>query len=162
MSKIRNMKLRYKIGVGVAAGAAVVGAGSAAFAYWTTTGAGTGSANVQSSNGTVALTATFSGTNLYPGSAAIPVAITGANSGATNLFVTSIDPGTITVDSGHSACNLSDFSLSGATLVNSSGVEVAHGTSGVSVATDSLTFANSDVSQDACKGATITLHYTSN
>ena len=163
MSKIKNMKLRYKIGVGVASTAAVVGAGSAAFAYWTTTGSGGGSDTVASSNGTVTLVASFADAALYPGGS-VPVTIKAYSSSATNLFVTSLAKAAtpISVPTG---CVLGDFSLAGPT-VTPGGVEVKAGVnkdaaSAVTVGSDTLSWANSDISQDSCQGKSITLSYTS-
>ena len=159
MSKFRNLKLRYKIGVGVATTAAIVAGGGAAFAYWTASGAGTGSGTAASSNGTITLTAHFASNTLTPGGS-VPVTITAANSGTTNLYLTNINAGSITLDptSVSNGCLVGDFSLSG---VSTTATEVKAGDTSDAVGTDTLNFANSDVSQDGCKGATITLHYTS-
>ena len=164
MSKFKNMKLRYKIGVGVATTAAVVGGAGAAFAYWTAGGSGGGSGTVAAGNGTVTLVASFPTAGLYPGGN-VPVTIKAYNTSATNLFVTSVvDAATPIAVSG--GCTLGDFSLQAApTMTPTAGSEVstAHNSlaTAVTVATDTLTYANSDVDQSNCKNGTITLSYTS-
>ena len=118
MSKIKNMKLRYKIGVGVASTAAVVAAGGAAFAYFSSTGNGTGAASVGSpANWGVQLASTnpTSGT-LYPCGATplttacssdqetLTFTITNKDNGAQlltyNNIKTAIDSATGTTDGG--------------------------------------------------------------
>jgi hypothetical protein len=140
--------------------AGVVGAmliAGVAFAYWTTTGSGTGNATNASSNGTVTLHASFAD-GIYPGGSE-SVSFTADNAGATNLYVGTIHLASVSVDAGHSSCNVADFTMSDVT----SNSEVFAGASGQSISgTGTLNYANTDVSQDACKGAIITLHVTSN
>jgi hypothetical protein len=156
LKRFMNKKV---VAIGLAAGITLGGAG-AAFAYWTTTGSGGGSSTLASSNGTVTLHASFTSGALTPGGS-VPVTITADNSGTTNLFVTSVVDGAtpIAVSDG---CNLPDFSLQASpTLANAAGTEIPANTTGTVVATDTLTYANTDVDQSACKGGTVTLSYTS-
>jgi hypothetical protein len=94
MSKIKNMKMRYKVGVGVATTAAVVGLGGAAFAYFTSTGSGTSSGTVAGAQtntwGVTFGTATYSvGSAIYPNTTEnIPVTI--KNTGNGNQGLTSV------------------------------------------------------------------------
>lgn len=127
-----------------------------AYAYWTTTGTGSGSAANASSNGTVDLHASWDADALYPGGSQT-VSFTADNAGATDLYV-----GTITLDSVESdvlACDVSDFTMDDV-VANQI---VPNASSGLALtATGTLVFANSTVSQDDCKGATITLNISSN
>jgi hypothetical protein len=146
--------------IAAAAAIATVGVGGVvAYAYWTTTGSGSGTATAQSSNGTVTLHANIAdASSLYPGGSAA-VAFTADNDGATNLYVGTITVKSITTSDTH--CLATDFSMDASTYAENT--EVAHNTDGVSLPLGgTLSFANSDVSQEACKGATITVNVTSN
>lgn len=151
---MRKMTKRNKILAAAGALALVTGGGGAAFAYWTTTGSGTGTANNASvSDGTLVLTATFAD-DLAPGNE-VTVAYTADNSsttgtkvGALTSYVTTSDP---------SNCLSDWFTVTSVT----SNALVAAGATDVSVGSGTLTFHNSDANQDACKGATITVHVDS-
>ncbi|MBC7443758.1 MAG: hypothetical protein H7311_14780 [Ramlibacter sp.] len=127
--------------------------GGGAFAYWSTTGAGTGSSVNASANGTVTLTATFP-TGLTPGGSRV-VTFTGANPGTSSLQV-----GTITslVSTAPVGCLAADFTIPAVV----SNTRVPAGATATALGTGTLTFADTAVSQDACKGATVTLTLTSN
>ncbi len=145
--------------IAAAAAIATVGIGGVvAYAYWTTTGAGTGSANAASSNGTIVLHASFPA-GIYPGGSET-VSFTADNGGATNLEVQTIHLASVSVDSSHSTCAVSDFSMADVT----SNTVVPHNSTGYALTgSGTLVYANDMVnSQDACKGATITLNLTSN
>jgi hypothetical protein len=127
-----------------------------AFAYWTTTGSGSGNATLASSNGTVTLHASAP-TNLYPGGNS-NVTFTGDNAGASNLFVGTIHLASVSADAGHASCNTGDFSMADVT----SNTMVLAGASGQALSgTGTLAYANTNVNQDACKGATLTQNLTS-
>jgi hypothetical protein len=148
--------------VGAVAGL-VLGLSGAAFAYWTTSGDGGGQGTVATSNGTVTLVASFQSGALTPGGS-VPVTISAYNTGSTNLYVTSVVDGTtpIAVSSG---CNLGDFSLSTAPSMDTvGGTEIPAGTAStaaIPVATDTLSYANTNADQSGCEGGTVTLSYTS-
>jgi hypothetical protein len=149
-----NRKTALIVGTGVAI---VALSGTAAFAFWTTTGSGTGSATTASSNGTIVLHASFAN-GLTPG-ASTPVSFTADNAGTSSLRVGTISLASVTVDAGHASCVVADYTMP-AVLSNST---VAAGSIGAALAgSGTLTFADTAVSQDACKGATITLNLTSN
>jgi hypothetical protein len=133
----------------------------AAIAYFTTTGSGTGTATVGSSSA-VTLHATVSST-LYPGSSS-PVSFTVDNPSSGSQRVGTISLSSITVDAGHSSCSTvitggnPDFAMP-AVAVNKT---FAPG-NGLSVTpTGTLTMNETGVNQDACQGATLTLHLTNN
>ena len=128
----------------------------AAYAYWTTTGSGS-HAPVSGSNGTVTLHGSLSGA-LAPGGSAT-VTLTADNSGSTDLQVNKVHLASVTPDSGHSTCDVADFSMPDV----DENATVTHGASGQSLPNSgTLSYANSTANQDACKGASLTLSFTSN
>jgi hypothetical protein len=148
-----HSKKRYVL-VALGAVGAVVAVG-AAIAYFTTTGSGTGSAAVGTSSavtihGTVA-------TSLFPGTGTA-VNFTVDNPSAGSQRVNAIQLESVTTDAGHSACVMSDFTIPNVT-VN----QVFPSGNGQAVtATGTLSMANTALNQDACQGAPLTLHLTSN
>jgi hypothetical protein len=140
-------------------GALAIAAG--AIAYFTTTGSGTGTATVGSSSA-VTLHATVSST-LYPGGSS-PVSFTVDNPSPGSQRVGTISLSSITVDAGHSSCSTvigggnPDFTMA-AVAVN----KTFPSGNGQSVTpTGTLAMNETGVSQDACQGATLTLHLTNN
>lgn len=132
-----------------------------AFAYFTTTGSGTGAATVGSSSA-VTLHATIS-SNLYPGVSS-PVSFTVDNPSSGSQRVGTVSLASISADAGHSSCSTTitggnpDFTMA-AVAVN----HVFGSGNGQSVTpTGTLTMNETGVSQDACQGATLTLHLTNN
>jgi hypothetical protein len=142
-----------------AAGLLVVAAG--AIAFFTTTGSGTGTATVGSSSA-VTLHGTVSST-LYPGTSS-PVSFTVDNPSPGKQRVGTITLASISADSGHATCSTvisggnPDFTMADVTenqvFPSGSGQPVTTG--------GTLTMNDTGVSQDACQGATLTLHLTSN
>jgi hypothetical protein len=126
-----------------------------AVAYWTGGGSGSGSAAV-GTVGSVTLTGTVT-----PGSApgtAEPVSFTAANASASPIKVTKVHLVSIAVDSEHSACVTADFSMADVSEAH----EVPAGATVEPLPNNgSLVYANTAVSQDACKGATLTLTLSS-
>jgi hypothetical protein len=132
-----------------------------AFAYFTSSGSGTGAATVGSSS-SLTLHATVSGT-LYPG-ASSPVSFTVDNPSGGSERVGTISLSSITADASHSSCSTvitggnPDFTMSPVTVnhtfASGNGQSVTPG--------GTLTMNETGVSQDACQGATLTLHVTNN
>lgn len=152
---------------------------ASAVAYFTATASGTGSG--QASVGTqpaaakqLVLHANITG-SLMPDGNASPISFTvdNPNDGAVKLRGLQLDNPALTVDAAHSDCqvnlnpaygNLGWFvlSLSGNTGLNQ---EIAGGASGMTIngASGSIKMpARDDINQDACQGATLTVHVTSN
>ena len=155
---MRSHKFSKKTKAAVLAGVLTVGIAGGAYAYWTTTGSGPG-CRQRDSNGTVTLHAAFTGGPLTPGWSDQTVTFHRDNAGTSNLYVNTIHLGSVTVDAGHSTCDVADFTMPDV----SSGTMVAAGATGSALTgTGTLAFANSTVNQDGCKGATVTLHLTSN
>jgi hypothetical protein len=149
---------RAFIALGCTCALAVAGV---AFAYFTSSGSGTGTATVGSSSA-VTLHATIS-SSLYPGSSS-PVSFTVDNPSSGVQRVGTVSLASISVDSGHSTCSTTitggnpDFTMA-AVPVN----QVISPGNGQSVAaTGTLAMNETGVNQDACQGATLTLHLTNN
>jgi hypothetical protein len=138
-----------------------IAAAGAALAYFTSTGSGTGTANVGTSSA-LTLHATVSNT-LYPG-ASSPVSFTVDNPSNGAERIGTISLSSITVDAGHSTCSVvttggsADFSMPAVTVNKSfpsgNGQAVTPG--------GTLTMNDTGISQDACQGATLTLHVVNN
>ncbi len=151
-------KKRALVALGCACALAVTGA---AIAYFTSSGSGTGTATVGSSSA-VTLHATIS-SSLYPGSSS-PVSFTVDNPSSGVQRVGTVSLASISVDGAHSSCSTTlgggnpDFSMA-AVPVN----QVINPGNGQSVAaTGTLTMNETGTNQDACQGATLTLHLTNN
>jgi hypothetical protein len=150
---MRKLSKKSRVAAAAAAVALVAVGGGAAYAYWTTTGSGSGSGANAMSNGTIVLSATFPD-GLTPGSS-VPVTYTAANAGSSSLQVRTIHAVVSTSDP---LCLATDFTIAD---VASNTTVPAH-SSAVAAGSGTLVFADTAVSQDACKGATITLTLTSN
>jgi hypothetical protein len=153
-----NTKRRVLVALGCTCALAVAGV---ALAYFTTTGSGTGTASAGSSTA-VTLHGSVS-SNLYPGTST-PVSFTVDNPSSGSQRVGTISLNSITVDAGHSTCSTTisggnpDFSMP-AVAVN----QTFDSGNGQSVTpTGTLTMKETGLNQDACQGATLTLHLTNN
>ncbi|HWE55773.1 MAG TPA: hypothetical protein VG435_09680 [Acidimicrobiales bacterium] len=150
LGRVKNMKLRYKIGAGVATAAAVVAGGGAAFAYFTTTGSNTGTASTGVAGTWDVENVATAGGALYPaqGSDTISAQVqnpTGhGNQGLKSLVVTVNAPSN-TNSSGNftneAACTAADYALNAA---NGSGWVVSN-------AGDTATYTNNSA-QDVAAG----------
>jgi hypothetical protein len=156
MRRIKSRKALLALGC---VGALAVAAG--AYAYFTTSGSGTGTATVGSSSA-VTLHATV-GSSLYPG-ASSPVSFTVDNPSQGAQRVGTISLQSITVDAGHSTCSVvttggnPDFAMA-AVAVNKT---FATGNGQAVTPSGSLAMNDTGVNQDACQGATLTLHLVNN
>lgn len=137
-------------------GVALLIAAGGAYAYFTTTGAGTGSGSVGTSTALV-LHGTAA-TALYPGTSS-SVTFTVDNSSTGTQRLGTIHYTGATTDVAHSACVMTDFTMSDVTANES----FAAGAGQAVTATGTLLMAaQPTVNQDACKGAPLTLNLTSN
>lgn len=133
-----------------AAVVALVGSG-VAYAYWTGGGTGAGSAAVGTS-GTLTVTGTVE-PGIAPG-LTVPVTFTAANPSTASLRVGTVQVTAIEADAGHSACVTDDFSV--ADVVQDHPVPA--GATAEPLPNDgTLSYVNTAVDQDACKGATLSL-----
>jgi hypothetical protein len=142
----------------VIGGLAIAGATTgAAFAYWTNTGTGTGTATT-GTNAAITINQTSTVAALYPGGTAQSLSGTFTNPNAAGVRVASVQATGVTVDATHAAagCAAGDYVLGGTATV---GIDVISGTpwSGLTIAMN-----NTTSNQDACKGASLTIAYTSN
>lgn len=138
-----------------------IAAAGAALAYFTSSGSGTGSAGVGSSS-SVTLHASITG-NLYPGSSS-PVTFTVDNPSSGVERVGTVSLASVSVDGAHSGCSTAigggnpDFTMA-PVPVN----QVFPPGEGQSVsATGTLAMNETGANQDACQGATLTLHLANN
>jgi len=153
--KLLNSTKKKIVAVGIV-GATVLG-GSAAFAYWSASGTGTGGGTAASGIAPVVLHASFPAATLVPGGTAT-VSFTADNgSSVSQAQVGDISVASITTSDAN--CLPADFSVDG---ISSTKPLLAAGETGASAGSGTLHMADTDVSQDACKSATITLHLTSN
>jgi hypothetical protein len=134
---------------------AVLAAAGAAVAYFTSTGSGTGTASVGSSSA-VTIHGTAAST-LYPGTTS-SVSFTVDNPSAGTEHVGAIHLGSVSTDAGHSTCDTTAFTMPDVTVNHT----FPNGNGQSVTATGTLTMADTGVSQDACQGAPLTLHLTSN
>lgn len=148
------MRFRRTLKIGLGAVALVAVAGFA-YAYWTGTGSGTGTGTAGTSS-----TATLTGTvapGLAPGTSSA-VTFTAANPDSSPIQVTTVHLEGIEVDSGHAACVTEDMTMEDITEDH---LVPAGATVEALPADGSLAYANTAVSQDACKDATLTLTLSS-
>jgi hypothetical protein len=132
-----------------------------AYAYWTTSGSGDGTASAGSTTG-ITVNQTSSLSPMYPGDSAQPL-----SGDFTNTNSVSVHVGTVTasIDSVVKAdgapagtCDESDFTLSDPVMTVNA--EVPSGTNTGSWSGATIQFNDKpDANQDACKGATVNLHY---
>lgn len=141
----------------VLAAVAVLAVAGLAVAYWTTTGSGEGSGAVASSNGTLTLHGTIS-KELTPGGSS-PVAYTADNENSSSEQVGTVKA-VVTIDDAHAkaGCKASDFTIAD----TAEGQTIAAKATGVALAHEgTIEMADTAESQDACKGAAISLALTS-
>jgi len=137
----------------------VLATAGTAFAFWTGGGSGSGDATAGTS-ATVTLTATIA-PGIAPGTSRV-VSFTATNLSASPIAVTTVHLDSIAADSDHSACVMADFTMADVSQLNPTlPYQVAAGATVLLPNSGSLVYANTAVSQDACKGATLTLTLSS-
>lgn len=156
MSSI-NMR-RASVALGCTCALAVAGV---ALAYFTSSGSGTGTASAGTSS-TVTLHGTVA-SSLYPGtSSSVSFTVDNPSSGSERVGTISLT--SITVDAGHSTCSTTisggnpDFSMPAVTVNHT----FASGNGQSVTPTGTLTMNETGLNQDACQGATLTLHLSNN
>lgn len=143
--------INRKTAIGLLGAVAAVVISAVAIAYWTGSGSGSGTGSV-GTVGSVTLTG-----SVTPGSApgtAVPVSFTAANATNSPIEVTKVHLVSITADSEHAACKTADFTMADVTQNHQVPAEA---TAEALPSEGSLVYANTSVSQDGCKGATLTL-----
>jgi hypothetical protein len=144
-----NSQLKWALGIGLAT-FFLLGA-AAAYAYWTANGSGSGTAPVGTTTDNLSI-ASPSVTGIGPGASA-PVAVTVTNPNGYSVRVDTVSTVITTSDPG---CLPADFTFP-AKVLNTTIAPL-----GTVSFTQDLVFADTVASQDPCKGATITLTYSSN
>ena len=140
--------------------AAVVVAG-AAIAYWTAGGSGDGTADTATPLGQLTVNQTGSLTAMYPGDSAQTLSGTFNNPTSANVHVDTVTASIASVTKAGGApsgtCNDTDYTLSNPIMTVNADVPAGNGKGNWTGAT--IQFNNKDSNQDACKGATVNLHY---
>jgi hypothetical protein len=140
-----------------AATAAAVVTGGVAYAYWTNTGAGAGTA-ATGSNESITVNQTSAISDLAPGLPAQTLSGNFTNGNGGPVFVHAVTVQVTGTD--HGGCDASDYTIGGSAVVDD---EVASGPAVGSWSGLTIRFNDkADANQDACKGATVNLAYSSN
>jgi hypothetical protein len=131
-----------------------------AAAYWTAGGAGDGAGTTGDTIELVANQSTVL-TAMYPGDSAQTLSgtFTNGNSGPIHVTSVAVSIASVTESDGttlRTGCTAADFTMTGTTM--SAVQEVAVGTGG-SWTGATIRFNNTASNQDACKDATVNLHY---
>lgn len=140
--------------------AGVLLGGGVAVAYWTTSGTGTASATAGTSSPVVISQTGPAITGMYPGMAgvAVPISINNPSSAAQQVSSVAVAVGTITGGTptvADPSCDASDFTVA-STFVPT---VLAPGATAFP-AVISIAMNETNVSQDACKNATVNLVFT--
>jgi len=131
-----------------------------AYAYWTQGGSGNGTA-ANGSNGDIVITQTAI-TGLYPGGAPVGLSGTFDNPNANAVFVDSVTASLVSVTGsvGTPACTIADYQL--ASPVATVNLTIPSGLAQGAWSGPTIRLIDSATNQNACKNATVNLHYTSN
>jgi hypothetical protein len=152
-----------KLTIAVAAAGIIAVGGATALAYWTNSGSGSGTATTGTNASITVNQNGFAAADaLYPGGPAVPLSGTFNNTNAGAVHVTSVSATSpVTVDAAHAGagCLAADYVLGGTAPVNA---DVAPGSPSGAWSGLTVRLNESGINQDACKGATITIAYTSN
>lgn len=153
-----EMTTRKKVAAGAVAVFAVSGT---AFAYWTATGSGTGTAQTDTAVGAVTVVQTTPTGELAPGVPALTLGgtFTNPNDGPVHITALTVTGISVTKATGVSGdCDATDYTVGNSSPLAIGREAVANDTTTWSGIT--LAFVNKETNQDACKGATVTLSYT--
>jgi hypothetical protein len=151
-----SMKVTLKRKIIIGASTVVLVAGSTtAYAFWTSGGTGAGTAAAGTTAAVTVNQTSAAIADLGPGVAAEPLSGTFTTTGGKPAYVAQVTP--VVTSTSNVGCTAADFTV---TLPTATNAEVVSGTawSGASIVfKDSAT-----VNQDACKGVTVNIGYTSN
>lgn len=156
LSTLKRTVLKKRTAVATLIVAAVAAMG---YAYWTADGTGTGTASTGDTQAlTVNQTSSISG--LYPGGSAVTLSgnFDNPNSGA--IKVGSVTASVNSVDEAQGVtgtCSKDDYVIGGSAAVNA---EVPAGNGKGSWSGLTIRLADTGVNQDACKGATVNIDYS--
>ncbi|MCW2545379.1 MAG: hypothetical protein JWM40_2931 [Frankiales bacterium] len=154
------MRKSTKITAVLSSTAVAVASGGVAYAFWTTTGSGTGDATASAGGGTITLYS-VPGSGLSP-AGSVPVVYKASSALSYSTKLQTLSVGTLSVDAGHSTCNVGDFTASAPVLVANPTVPAnTSAANAVTVANGTLSLADTTSDQSACKGAVITIPVSS-
>lgn len=156
MRKSMNTRLIVAIGV---IGTLALGAG--AFGYFTSLSPGTATATVGGSLPPLTLTGSVSG-ELYPDGTTATVTVTVKNTAAHAAHVETVSLTGITPDAGHSSCDTSTTGAQPAFAMAPISIGKTLAAGEETTVAGSLRMNDTGASQDACQGASLTLHFASN
>jgi hypothetical protein len=134
-----------------------------ALAYWTTSGSGSGTAAVGTDADNLVVTGTADAEALTPAGPGSVISFTAANPSDFNQRISNIHLESIAPDAGHSACATvlgTDFSMADVPVTSVDGDIVGGQTAQVLAANGTLYLLDSLANQDACKGASLTLTFS--
>jgi len=155
---LKFTKRRGFVLLGVIAALVVAGA---AIAYWTAGGSGNGTADTATPSGQLTVNQTGSLTAMYPGDSAQTLSGTFDNPTGANVHVDTVTASIASVTKAGGApagtCNDTDYTLSSPIMTVNGDVPAGNGKGNWTGAT--IQFNNKAGNQDACKGATVNLHY---
>jgi hypothetical protein len=155
--------IKSKKGIALLAALAVaVVAAVGAYAYFTSTGSGSGSATVGTAANNLVTTGTPDSTALTPGGTGSVISFKVANPSNFNQRISNIHLVSIAPDSGHATCATvlgTDFSMADVP-VGADGNIAPNATAQALTETGTLNMLDSGVNQDACKGASLTLTFS--
>ena len=147
----------------LAAGVIGLATAGGAYAYWTSLGGGSGTVSTRAGADNVFLVTGGSATAMFPGDSAQTITATVKNTGTENYKIQAVKA---YVTTNKSNCDGSDYKLNGAvaplteaTAVSLSVVPVDLAPAATTTVDYTLQFNNKATSQDACKGATVTINY---
>lgn len=155
---MRKLSKKGKVYAVAASIALVAASGGAAFAYWSTTGSGSGTAATGTSV-PVTVNQTSAVAGLAPGSGPQALSGTFTNGNSSPVYVATVTASIASVTKNGAVavgCDATDFTLTGATVGHE--VNTGDSWSGAAIAF----FDKPLVNQEACKGVTVNLTYTSN
>lgn len=151
---------KFAVVAGSTVGALAIG--GVAFAYWSTSGTATGSGSTSSGAADLTISQTTVLNAMYPGDTAQNLVVNVKNNATNKARVVGVT-GYVTTDK--TGCDGTDFLLGGSISSEITPValtwttqELAH--NAAANATSTIGFNDKgDANQDACKGATVTIHY---
>lgn len=144
-------------------GIAALAVAATALAFWTASGSGSGSGKAASANTLTVSVQVGDGSHPGDGPTGVPISGTVTNGTSSAIAVTQVvgdplDSSThyVTVDGAHSACNPTDFTLTMNPIAGAPVTLAANG--GSTPFTGRLVMSETGSNQDACQGATLTVH----
>lgn len=152
----KKKRIVVVVALGVAASAIGV-----AIAAWTTGGSGSGQASAGTAT-SMTISAGTPSTSLYP-TASADVAAVISNPNPYKVHVSSIALGAVTVDAGHSGCNMASVTVASTANNSGSGWDVPAKSGGVNGSLNvdlASAISMTNAANDSCQGATFTVALT--